>query len=279
VNEVRNKRRDRWKWIAIIVGVAALIMWPQLHSISKKGVRTALTPAESVNAGVSRRLSGWATLLRGWGGAADREKNLSLELVKAQAELNRLNEIENQNRRLLRALNFQQSTPYQLTPATVISRNISGWWNSIRIHPGNNQALQPDCAVLSPDGLVGRTLEINPFSTEVLLISDPAFRVAAKIRGREIFGLVRGMGQTLSGQPRVRMEFINKDTELFVGDEVATSGFSQSEGYFPANIHIGYIETIHQDTTGLYQYADIAPRATVGLLDYLFVVNRGEARP
>ena len=105
MNEVRNKRRDRWKWIAIVVGVAALIMWPQLHSISKKGVRTALTPAESVNAGVSRRLSGWATLLRGWGGAADREKNLSLELVKAQAELNRLNEIENQNRRLLRAIN------------------------------------------------------------------------------------------------------------------------------------------------------------------------------
>ena len=50
-------------------------------------------------------------------------------------------------------------------------------------------------------------------NAEVLLICDPAFRVAAKISGREIFGVVRGMGVLPSGHPLVRMEFINKDSK------------------------------------------------------------------
>ena len=82
--------------------------------------------------------------LRGLGGAAEREQQLSLELVRAQAELNRLRDIEIENQRLLRALGFQQATPYALTPATVISRNISGWWNTLRIQPNSKTLFSPN---------------------------------------------------------------------------------------------------------------------------------------
>ena len=116
-------------------------------------------------------------------------------------------------------------------------------------------------------------------NAEVLLICDPAFRVAAKISGREIFGVVRGMGVLPSGHPLVRMEFINKDSKIRIGEEVTTSGSSQSKGFFPRGIHIGYIKEIYKDKSGLYQYAELVPRATSSLLDYLFVVNDEEIYP
>lgn len=265
--------------IAGFVGITILLVWPQATYIGKQSVRTSIAPSEEVGARVFRRFTDWGKALRGLSGAAEREQQLSLELVRTQAELNRLRDIEIENQRLLRALGFQQATPYALTPATVISRNISGWWNTLRIQPSSKKSLYVDSAVLSPDGLIGRVLEVNPLSAEVLLVCDPAFRVAARISGREIFGVVRGMGSSISGQPRVRMEFINKDAVIQLGEEVTTSGSTRSEGFFPGGIHIGYINQVHRDDSGLYQYAEIVPRATGGLLDYLFVVGNAVEVP
>ena len=274
-----KSKRQRWKLIAGFVGITILLVWPQATYIGKQSVRTSIAPSEEVGARISRRFTDWGKALRGLSGAAEREQQLSLELVRTQAELNRLRDIEIENQRLLRALGFQQAAPYALTPATVMSRNISGWWNTLRIQPSSRKTLYVDSAVLSPDGLIGRVLEVNPLSAEVLLVCDPAFRVAARISGREIFGIVRGMGSSISGQPRVRMEFINKDAVIQIGEEVTTSGSTRSEGFFPPGIHIGYIKQVHRDDSGLYQYAEIVPRATGGLLDYLFVVGNAEEAP
>ena len=274
-----KSKKQRWKLIAGFVGITILLVLPQATYIGKQSIRTSIAPSEEIGARVSKRFADWGKALRGLSGAAEREQQLSLELVRTQAELNRLRDIEIENQRLLRALGFQKATPFALTPATVISRNISGWWNTLRIQPSSKKSLYVDSAVLSPDGLIGRVLEVNLLSAEVLLVCDPAFRVAARISGREIFGVVRGMGSSISGQPRVRMEFINKDAVIQIGEEVTTSGSTRSQGFFPPGIHIGYIKQVHRDESGLYQYAEIVPRATGGLLDYLFVVGNAEEAP
>ena len=254
-------------------------MWPNATSVTKKSIRTGIAPTEQTTSNISRRFIAIGNVLRGIGSSAEREQQLSLELVRAQSELNRLKDIEIENQRLLQALGFRQIAPYNLTPAIVVNRNISGWWNTLKIRPSNNQKLNIDSAVISPDGLVGRIINLNYMNAEVLLICDPAFRVASKISGREIFGVVRGMGVLPNGHPLVRMEFINKDSKIKIGEEVTTSGSSQSNGFFPRGIHIGYIKAVYKDESGLYQYAELVPMATSSLLDYLFVVNNEEISP
>ena len=84
--------------------------------------------------------------------------------------------------------------------------------------------------------------------------------------------MIRGDGNTLRGEPKARMEFINKDAHIRINDEVVTSGL----GTFPKGVHIGYISKIEKDESNLYQYAEIIPRATAGLLDYVFVVAESD---
>jgi rod shape-determining protein MreC len=133
--------------------------------------------------------------------------------------------------------------------------------------------------VISPDGLVGKTVEVTKHTAEVLLICDPACRISAKINRVNVFGLVRGKGTNLNGLPVAEMDFINKDTTIRVGDEVVTSGLSGKGSVFPKGVHIGYVEKIYQNKSGLFQSAEIVPRATVGLLDYVFVVSNKEKEP
>jgi len=58
---------------------------------------------------------------------------------------------------------------------------------------------------------------------------------------------------------------------------VVTSGLSGEGGVSPKGVHIGYIVKVHQDGSGLFQYAEITPSATVSLLDYVFVVSASDA--
>ena len=259
---------------AALLVIIMLLVWPGITYFSKKSIRSISTPVEIISSDIARKTTSSADLFRSFTGGTDREKQLSLKLVQAQSELNRLRYIELENKKLRKALGFERVNPYSLIPATVLSRNISGWWNTIRIEPGANKGISPDCAVVSPDGLVGKIYQVNKSSCEVLLLSDPTFRVAARLTDYEVFGIVRGMGNSLNGQPLVRMEFINKNINIKIGDEVTTSGFMQDDHFFPSGVHIGYIEKVYEDESGLFQHAEIIPRATSGILDFLFIASK-----
>ena len=268
--------RNRKLLYAAAIGLVLIAVFVPLPSLTLRGkgaVRGAMAPAERATSSIWQRLAEASAAIRGIGGAVEKNRDLSHELVRVQAELNRLRDIESDNIRLRKALDFRQATPHVMIPCDVVSRDISGWWNTVRIGKGGRDGVETDRAVISPDGLVGRTMEVTPYTAEVLLLSDPACRVSAKLARENTFGLVRGAGSTITGHPKARMEFINKDSEVRVGDEVVTSGLSSAGGEFPKGVHIGYVEKVYRDETGLFQYAELVPRATVGLLDYVFVVS------
>jgi len=253
--------------------VVAFVLPSSLSLKGKGAVRGVMAPAERGTSGLGQRLSEAASAIRGIGGAVEENRELSHELVRLQAELNKLGDVEIENLRLRRALNFHQSQALAMIPCDVISRNISGWWNAVRIGKGRSDGIEENHAVISPDGLVGKTIEVSKHTSEVLLVSDPSFRVSAKIERANSFGLLRGEGANLKGQPMARIDFIDKDAEIRIGDDVVTSGLSGEGGVFPKGVQIGRVVKVHQNDSGLFQYAEIAPRATVSLLDYVFIVS------
>lgn len=254
---------------ASVLLVVAFVL-PSSFSRQGKGVvREVVAPAERGTSGLGQRLSAAAAAIRGIGGTMEKNRELSHELVRVQAELNQLRDVEAENIRLIRALDFYKPRNHSMIPCDVVSRNISGWWNTVRIGKGSADGIRENRPVISPDGLVGKTTEVSAHTSEVLLVCDPACRVSAKIKRVDVFGLVRGAGNTLKGEPKAKIEFVNKDIEIRINDEVVTSGL----GAFPKGVHIGYISKIYRDESGLFQSAEIVPRATVGLLDYVFVVS------
>jgi rod shape-determining protein MreC len=261
---------------AAAAGILLIVVFVLPSSLSLKGkgaVRGIVAPAERGSAGLGHRLSEAVSVIRGMGGVAEENRDLRHDNIRLQAELKKLRDAEIVNVRLRRAFKFREANSYSMIPCDVISRNISGWWKSVRIGKGWAEGIEKNHAVISPDGFVGKTTEPSKHTSEVLLVCDPACRVSAKIARDNIFGLVRGGGVNLRGHPIARMEFIDKDADIRVGDEVVSSGLSGEGGVFPKGVHIGYIVKAEMDGSGLFQYAEIAPSATVSLLDYVFVVS------
>lgn len=267
----RNKKTV-YATATVLLLVAVLVPFVSLTKKGKGLARDVMAPAQRGSTGISRRISETFSAIRGVGSTLDKNRELSRELVLVNAELSRLREAETENVRLRRALDFYEQQSAAVIPCEVIGRDIGGWWNSVRVGKGLRDGLREGQAVISPDGLVGRTTSVSAHTADVLLLSDPSCQVSAKIVRLDVFGLVRGAGTTLKGEPHAVIEFINKDKEVRVNDEVVTSGL----GAFPKGVPIGYITKVHRDSSGLFQRAEITPLPSVGLLDYLFVVPTDE---
>ena len=211
-----------------------------------------------------------ASHVRGLGSLFTENQRLAGEVTRLQGDVRELKALAQENDALRRQLQFLQRVPRSLMACEVIARDQDGWWQAIRLNKGSKDTVQKDLAVVSVEGLVGKTVDVSENTAEVLLISDPSCKVAAQISRTGSFGILSGRGPSWRGQVICKMEFINKSIPIQAGDEVITSGLG---GIFPKGLLIGYVDKVFMDHSGLYQHADIISKSDLGRLQYAFVVK------
>lgn len=257
------------KWIGAAAALLLLFNLPDGCTARLQAVpKELLTPVQSFALKTGQSLKEGADTVRGFGGLAEENRLLSEEVIHLQARLRVLENLDLENQRLRQQLDFRDRQARRLIACQVVSRTISGWWQSIRLNKGTADGIGANRAVISSDGLVGRTVEVSAHTADVLLVSDPACKVSARVARTGSFGIVAGYGTNLKGYPVARMQFIHKDIPVRPGDAVVSSGLG---GVFPKDILIGYIDEVRTEETGLYQYADLIPKAVVDLMDVVFV--------
>jgi rod shape-determining protein MreC len=89
--------------------------------------------------------------------------------------------------------------------------------------------------VVTPDGIVGKIVELLPGTAQVLLINDKDSGVGALFTATRTHGVVRG-----TGDPEPRMDYIVNDEKVQPGDVIVTSG---EDRIFPKDFPIGAVET------------------------------------
>ncbi len=196
-------------------------------------------------------------------------KLLRVKIAELSDEIRKNKNLQDENQGLRDLLKLKTTSKYGLVAAQLLARDVNGWWQMARLDKGADDGIQADLSVISPEGLVGQISGISRNSSDVLFLTNPKVKIAARLARSEIFGIVRGQGVSWEGDAKCRMDFIVKGADINRADEVVTSGLG---GVYPAGLVIGYVEEVHLDPSGLFQYADIIPAADFRLLDLVFVV-------
>lgn len=140
-------------------------------------------------------------------------------------------------------------TEYEIINSTVISRNKSYWLNTFTIDKGKSSGIEPNMAVITRFGLIGKITKVSNDSSEVKLITadDVNFKVSVAIKTNEIdnFAILNGYDKETG---LITATGIDKTTYINVGDPVLTSGLGSM---FPAGIYIGDIVDIKSDKYNL----------------------------
>ena len=268
------KRKGWTFWLGTGAILLIVLSLPASTSAGlKRAARDVLSPLQGVVASVSNRLSAARDVLAARGGLPDELSRLREDVVLLQHQLVEFEELRQENLLLRYQLSFLQRTERSPVAAEVLARDISGWWQTVRVDHGGTPAVRADQAVISSEGLVGKVLDTSRRTADILLITDPACRVAVQIGERGAFGILSGQGLSWRGSPACRLELINKDVRLQKGDPVFTSGLG---GIFPRGLLVGHLDEITLDDNGLHQSATVTPVANLSDLRVVFILTTGE---
>lgn len=166
------------------------------------------------------------------GGETER---LRQELLRARAESERLRAEAVSLRRKLAGL--EASPPVEDLPrlvADVSGGDASPWRESLALGAGTKQGVEANMAVTWGGAVVGRVVSVGPLSCRALLVSDPAFRAAARGVDSGVRGVLAG-----AGGGKAKMIFVPHDARILPGEKIVTAG---ADGVFPANFLLAVCE-------------------------------------
>jgi rod shape-determining protein MreC len=120
-------------------------------------------------------------------------------------------------------------------PARVINNSVNKQFNFITLNKGSHHGIEPEMAVIAPNGVVGVVYATSGNYSTVIPMINRDFRLSAKILKNGYFGSLSWAG---SGYRKAVLEEIPFHVEIQTGDTIVTSGYS---AIFPEGIMVGTI--------------------------------------
>ncbi|MBI1223174.1 MAG: rod shape-determining protein MreC [Bacteroidetes bacterium] len=128
---------------------------------------------------------------------------------------------------------------YQYIDAQVINNSVDKKYNYITLNRGSRHGVRKDQGVICDSGVVGVVVEVSDHFCTVMSLLNRNTKISPKIDTSIYFGTVMWNGESFK---RAQLTTVNQFVPVNVGQKVYTSGYTE---YYPENIPIGTIESIH----------------------------------
>ena len=256
----------------LVSGLALLTLQTRGYGArAADAVAVVTTPVQSAVAAVPRAaLGAWSAYLD-WKGVRAENRRLRQENQGLRVDALWVTDAVDENRRLRGLLALRNRLPVATVAGEVIARDWGGWVRSLTINRGRGDDVKRLTAVISPEGLVGRVVDVRPGASIVQVLTDPTSTVGAHAVRTRTPGIVEG-------DPRgtLRFKYMARDgAGLAVDDVIVTSGLG---GLFPRGIPIGRVRAIDDRGSALFHYAMLVPVVDFARLDEILLVS-GETMP
>ena len=165
---------------------------------------------------------------------------------------------------------------YSYVNATVITRNVMYWYNTITIDKGSKNGIKKDDAVITSNGLIGKIIKVSNFSSTVKLLTTENInnKIFIKINSneKELYGLLYSYD---SNNNVYKIEGIEDASSISKGDYVTTTGLTN---YFPSGILIGHVSRVVKDEYDLNSVVEVTPSVNFDNISFVTVLNRKASR-
>ena len=165
--------------------------------------------------------------------------------------------------RLAGLLNFRQShEQVAMVGARVIAASAGTASRTIEIDRGERDGVRRNMAVITPDGAVGKVIEVYRDAAQVLLLTDKDGGAGAMLVSSRIQGPVGG-----TGDPLIMMKYVATDEDVKIGEKVVTSGMDK---IFPRDIPVGTV--VEVKTGNPFKQIKLKPAARLDRLETVIVL-------
>tara|TARA_B100001123_G_scaffold430079_1_gene549456 strand:+ start:1158 stop:2006 length:849 start_codon:yes stop_codon:yes gene_type:complete len=157
--------------------------------------------------------------------------NLLEENSKLKNNISKSDFLKFENIQLKEIIEEQVESPFNLISSRVMLDKQSPYLNSFVINNGSNKNIKNGMAVLDKQNFIGRIVDVNYFSSRVLLITDLNSKIPVISEPSGSHAILSG-----HGEKDPTLEYLSKNHNIKNGDKIYTSG---KEGIFIPGITIG----------------------------------------
>lgn len=264
------------KIIAVIaIAITAVALFAGGRNLNASALESVIgfvvTPFQDLTTGIGSWVENTAASAKDKSTLLEENAKLKEEVAKLQDENKRLEEYEKENETLSSLLKISQKYPeYKSTGTKIIAKNPGVWYNTFTINKGTGDNVSANMILIASGGVVGKILESGNNYSKAQSILDSRSAVPAMSLRTGDLGVVKG-DYTLMNDGLCKMEYIDGEAQIAVGDEIVTSYLSD---VYPEGLSIGKVTKIETDTNGLTKYAVIEPFVDLKHLDTLLVIDK-----
>lgn len=268
-----------WRWRKLWTVLAVLVLVGLIYNTSQprerlsfieQGLRDLLSPLQFALTRLTQAVQGVVTALKDMRTLRQRNAYLENRVVELQTEVYRLSDLRRENDFLREALEFKNSTSYELLAAEVIGRNPIEWLSTVTINKGRNHGVEKGMAVITGQGVVGIVEDVTRYTSTVLLAIDPRSAIGGMVLGSGDPVLVEG---DADNPGFFVLTPLDRDTVVEPGDVILTSGLSR---LFPQRIPIGQVVDVEPANYNLSFVAAVEPFVDFAHLTHVFIVLQNE---
>lgn len=274
--------RSLWFW-ALVVFVLVVIVWQgAVRGFFSEGVY----PFENAGHWLKRQVG--VRVAAAWeaGKNAVARDSLEHEVERLRVALAEAELTLNENTMLREQLAYSARMKNRVIAAPVLVQGGAlGLWAQIKIGKGSEAGIEEGAVAVVPEGVVGRVESVTAHTATILLVSDPASRIACEVLspegGASLKGVIYGKGGRRGDDPGLamlymadplRLQFLPRDSVLREGARVVTSGLG---GLFPKGLDVGTILSDRVSEDGLYREAWVMPAVDAMTLEYVYILQGG----
>lgn len=240
-------------------------------SIVEDAIGFVVTPFQDLIIGVETWFNKTTSSTREKSNLIEENELLKQQLAEIIEDNKRLLLYEEENKRLSDLLRISEKYPnYKTIGANITSKAPGVWYQTFVINKGTSDEVHTNMILTSTEGLVGKVTESGTTYSQCQSILDSRSSVSAMSSRTKDLGVVKG-DYILMQQGLCKMEYIDMEAQIIVGDEIVTSHLSD---IYPEGLSIGKVAEIKIDTNGLTKYAIIEPYVDFKHLDTILVLDK-----
>jgi rod shape-determining protein MreC len=161
-----------------------------------------------------------------------RQKNLQL-----QGEMLRFQSLEEENSRLRMQLGATLKVGERVTLAELVGINLTPYKQQVTLSKGSMSSVYQGQVVINASGVMGQVIQVTPFRSTILLITDSLHSIPVRIRGSGVLTIAHGTGHI----DRLELPYLPDSANVHVGDLLVTSGLGER---FPPDYPVARITEV-----------------------------------
>ena len=231
---------------------------------------TVFSPLQSVSSAIADSVKDFSVYFRSSAQYQERVKELENQLGEAQKDLVGYEQAKQQIALYEEFLELkEENEDFQFASASVIGSDSSDAFGSFTLNKGELDGVKVNNPVIYGKYLVGVVVKTAPTYCVVNTVLNPEVNVSAyEVRTRE-----SGYSTTtvdLAKEGKCCLAGLVRTTAIAPGGIVCTSGVG---GIYPADLIVGTVEEVRNDTTNISSYAVIRTQVDFAQLRDVFIIT------